>query len=307
MRKVVERTKTFLTISNSNLIQILHQFVNTHLGLNAIEIYASSAGGMLIVLLLIEHLSLIRICINVGERLVRKYLILPLVLRRHRFCGPWTGAEVVTAIIYVAANVFLVCFRASTRQKASANAAMLSTVNMTCLYLSWHWSQLADILGVSLQNVRRIHRSCGLMSLALEVLHFSALITDLTSTSLKTSKLLFGVVVDTSVSISSAGLQTFLTLRQGSSSAGLLTVWAVPFLRRSAYELFLRGHQLLALLHLYATWRHCPKSSSLSLLCVYISASSLAGSVAFEVCATLVRHRFFTSGFQEHVFRVWDP
>ena len=136
--------------------------------MNVIEIYASSTGEVLVVLLVIAHLSLVRICIYVGERVVRKYLVLPLMLCSHRFCGSWTCAEVVTAIIYVAANI-LVCFRASTRQKASSNAAILCTVNMTCLYLSWHWSQLADILRVSLQTVRRIHRSCGLMSLALQV------------------------------------------------------------------------------------------------------------------------------------------
>lgn len=54
---------------------------------------------------------------------------------------------------------------------AGARAGNLAMISLTSLFCGFHMSSLADILGMSLTNFRRIHRMMGWMSLFFEVVH----------------------------------------------------------------------------------------------------------------------------------------
>ena len=118
------------------------------------------------------------------------------LVRRHRFLGPWTLADVIIQLIYIASNSFCLGFRVSGVKKAGIRAGILSLINLIPLFLGPHLGFLADILGISLSAFWRIHRFAGLMSLGLVFFHALVIVSSTVFT-LSDVKNLSAVIVST--------------------------------------------------------------------------------------------------------------
>ena len=103
--------------------------------------------------------------------LLCKVLAYPQILRRHSLLGPWTPAGFLVCTACVAANLYCLEFWKLTSVKVGLRASNLALINMMPLFLGAHLSFLADRFGVSLKMFRLLHRSAGMMSFALLVLH----------------------------------------------------------------------------------------------------------------------------------------
>ena len=160
------------------------------------QIYAIAAGAIFGSCLVARTvLTLIRFCRPYGVFLF-KHLLYPLVLRRHRFFGPWTRAQVLFHLLYVAVNIFCGTFRVSTVAQAASRAGSLSLINMMPSYFGYHLSFVSDILGLSLSMYRRVHASTGAMSVFLGLLHAIINVANMTSPNLfSVSGQLFGFIV----------------------------------------------------------------------------------------------------------------
>src|SRR2546423_9607746 len=75
----------------------------------------------------------------------------------------------------------------------------------------------------------------------------------------------------------------------------MIMLLSFPFFRYMAYECFLRTHQGLAALILYASWRHLPANRLLSRLCIYVSLGSFTLTLFLQVLSFCYQNGAFTS------------
>jgi len=135
------------------------------------RIYAIVIGGILVLFVFTNWFRYISQFIRYLLFFMSKHLAYTYLLRRHRFLGPWTRAEVLIQAIYMTTNLFCLFFRVSKLSQASLRAGKLSLINMIPLLAGPHLSFLADILGVSVTSYRSVHRSGGLVSFTLGLCH----------------------------------------------------------------------------------------------------------------------------------------
>jgi len=133
--------------------------------------YATAVGGVFSIYFVIAILPYLMPFIEKISLFASKHLIYPQFIRRHQLLGPWTLTGIFTQLAYIAVNVFCFSFRVSSISNAGLRAANLSLINMMPLFLGPHLSLLADLLGVSLGTYRLVHRSAGLLSVALLLFH----------------------------------------------------------------------------------------------------------------------------------------
>ena len=139
--------------------------------MNIPQIYAIAAGGVFVLLLIMKSGSSIRHVFHALAILVAKHLTYAVLVRRHRLLGPWSRGDVLLQVTYLTINIFCMTFRVVSVKDAGARAGTLAMINLTPLFFGLNLSFLADILGISLTNFRRIHRMMGWMSLLLGVVH----------------------------------------------------------------------------------------------------------------------------------------
>jgi len=163
--------------------------------MDASQVYGIVIGGIFCVLLLINGRPLIARLVRYFSPLISKHLIYRYVLRRHRFLGPWSRADALVQLIYIAGNVFCFSFRASTILQAGLRAGTLSVINLIPLFAGPHLNTLADLLGVSLNMFRQIHRSAGIMAALLTIFHVLVAVASQTSFALDLPRNLFAVIV----------------------------------------------------------------------------------------------------------------
>jgi hypothetical protein len=72
------------------------------------QAYAIVVGGSFCLLLLINGLPLIARLVRYLSPPLSKHLIYRYVLYRHRLLGPWSRADVLVQLIYIAGNIY--CF-----------------------------------------------------------------------------------------------------------------------------------------------------------------------------------------------------
>jgi hypothetical protein len=82
---------------------------------------------------------------------------------------------------------------------------------------------------------------------------------------------------------------------------------SIPFFRRLAYECFLRSHQALAALFLYAVWRHLPRDKQLAVVCIYISAGLFVSTLCLQITIFFYRNGLFTSDGYPRAYIQCDP
>ena len=76
-------------------------------------------------------------------------------------------------LAYISMNTFLVFFKFSSLDVAAKRAGTLSLINIVFLAASLSLSSVADLLGISLNLCRRLHRVGGWMVLALISFHIA--------------------------------------------------------------------------------------------------------------------------------------
>lgn len=133
--------------------------------------YAVAAGGTIVLLLFINSATHLTRFLEPFWTLIWKYFLLPTLVGRHRFFGPWTFAQVSFQLVYLVANIFCASFRVLTAKEVSVRAAHLSLINMMPAYFGFHLSFISDLLGVSLATYRLFHASTGTISVLFGLLH----------------------------------------------------------------------------------------------------------------------------------------
>jgi FAD-binding domain/Ferric reductase NAD binding domain len=73
-----------------------------------------------------------------------------------------------------------------------------------------------------------------------------------------------------------------------------LTLFALPYIRRRIFEVFLRTHQVLAYVLLYATWRHVPSGDRLSRICNITTIVLLSIALLLQLGFLIYRNRIFS-------------
>lgn len=125
------------------------------------QAYAIATGGIFVTMILANCLSYVLELARLFTSYTVKYLMYPYILSYRRFLGPWARASVFTKLVYITLNVICITFQVLTILQAGLRAGTLSLINMTPLFASLHHSFLADLLGISLDLYRIIHRSGG--------------------------------------------------------------------------------------------------------------------------------------------------
>ena len=158
-------------------------------------VYANIIGGGFGLLLLINSLPLIIRLVRYLSPLISKHLIYRYILHRHRLLGPWSRADVLVQLIYIAGNICCFEFWDTTISQAGLRAGTLAMINLILLFVVPYLSTLADLLGVTLSTFRQIHRSAGVMAVMLTIFHVLFMLASRPSFPLDLLQNKFAVVV----------------------------------------------------------------------------------------------------------------
>ncbi|KAH8799661.1 cell surface metalloreductase [Xylogone sp. PMI_703] len=213
-------------------------------------VFGIAVGGVFLSLALFNIRHRIRQFLKAFSLWANKHFVYPQCLRRHRYLGPWSRADILLQSVYIATNIFCLAYKVSGISKAGLRATNLSLINLIPLFSSPSFNVLTDLLGVSLGTFRRFHRLAGVMSFILLVFHVITVAISQTFFPLHILDNRWGVV--------------------GGSSLCFL-ILCLP-LRILAYEIFLRIHQALAVLCAYSIWRHTGSEALLPRIYIYIFA-----------------------------------
>lgn len=82
----------------------------------------------------------------------------------------------------------------------------------------------------------------------------------------------------------------------------MIILLSLPFIRHIAFEFFLRGHQGLAALFLYGTWRHMPAHQSLSTLCIYIASGLFTLTISIQILLLCYYNIAFRSRYHTRAY-----
>lgn len=165
------------------------------------QIYSLVLGGSFALLLLVNSLPLIARLARYLSPLISKHLTYSYVLHRHRFLGPWSRAGVLVQLIYFTGNICCLKFWGTTVSQAGLRAGTLATINLIPLFAVPHLGTLADLLGVSLNTFRQIHRSAGVMAVLLTIFHVVVMVASQHPFPLDLSQNKFAVIVSNSLAI----------------------------------------------------------------------------------------------------------
>ncbi|EAL91125.1 ferric reductase family protein [Aspergillus fumigatus Af293] len=242
--------------------------------MDALAIYAIVAGGIFAGLFLARTLSTLAKWSTFFSILLTRHLTLPFIVHRHQLLGPWTRASVLLHVSYAAINAFLVVFRAASLTGAGRRAGELALVNLIFPLSAIHLSNVADLLGISWGTCRKVHRATGWMATALLAFHVVV------------------AVQDHGFSFPLSEMQNLFTMI-GAASLGAVALLSISWFRRWSYEVFLRSHQIFAILFVYGTWRHLPSAKRPPKLYLLI-ALALFGTTSFlELVTLLYRNGLF--------------
>jgi hypothetical protein len=159
------------------------------------QLYAIAAAGILLLLMLVNCRPYIEASLRAVALQASKHLTYPRIIRRYRYFGLWSRADVIFQLFYIAVNTLCVGFRVSNISTAGLRAANLSLINMVPNFAGTHLSFLADILGVPLSIYQRIHRSSGIMSVFLLLFHVLFIVGSRTPFPLRVAQNLWGRIV----------------------------------------------------------------------------------------------------------------
>ena len=135
------------------------------------QIYAITAGAIFRLVLMIRAASSFVRFLQPYSVLLVEHFLYPNVLRRHRFFGPCTRAQVLLHLLYLAVNIFCSIFGVSSIRELGTRTGTLSLINIIPSYFGYHLSFASDMLSLSVINYRRIRASTGALSVLLGLCH----------------------------------------------------------------------------------------------------------------------------------------
>ncbi|KAL4926645.1 ferric reductase family protein [Aspergillus undulatus] len=225
--------------------------------MDSLTVYAIAVGGIFAGLTFVRTFSVLASWKGSVSVFFSRHLALPFLVHRHWFLGPWTRADVLFHALYAAANIFLVFYRMKSLTGAGHQAAKLALVNMifpfTCC---------------------RIHRVTGWMAVALLSFH------------------VIMAVQAKGFTFPLRELQNLFTML-ATVSLGVLVLISIPRFRQWSYEIFLRGHQVLAGLFVYGTWQHISQNQSIRAY-VLIALGTFGVNLIVQLITLLYRNGLFT-------------
>ncbi|RAK94827.1 ferric reductase family protein [Aspergillus ibericus CBS 121593] len=237
-------------------------------------IYAITAGGVFAALVFARIISILVKWTDLFSVLVSRHLTIPYFVHRHRLWGPWSRASVILHVTYAAMNIFLILFRITSLTSAGRRAGELALINLVFPLSATHLSYLADLLGIKWRTCCRIHRATGWMTIVLVSFHIIAMIQDQQfSFSLYESQDMFTLI--------------------GAASLGILALCSNTWFRRWSFEIFLRGHQILAALFVYGTLRHLSDENAPLNHYLWISLGALGLTSCLQLMILLYRNGLF--------------
>jgi hypothetical protein len=135
------------------------------------QIYSALIGIICILLLLLNFRCYISLLWGIVSRLTTQHLILPRLILRYRYIGPWSRADVLFRLVYAATNVFCIGFQVPDLHAASLRAANLTLINLIPLFAGLHLGFLADFLGIPVRMYGQVHQSAASIASALLIFH----------------------------------------------------------------------------------------------------------------------------------------
>ncbi|KAL9611402.1 MAG: hypothetical protein Q9167_003943 [Letrouitia subvulpina] len=217
-------------------------------------LYASAAGGVAAILLILRFSRLIyRFLRRSVSVLLLRHVMYPLLVDRHALLGPWTRGAVSLHLLFWAVTIFCTCFQINSLSAAVTRTGTVSLINLVPLYFGFHLSFVADLLGISLHLWQALHGSLGTVAVALAMTH---------------------AVISLAIDRQSLTGSTYFYSLLGGSALLAVFVLSIRIFRHPSYELYLRGHQVLACLSLYAIWRHIRSKTLLPRLYIFVAVGS---------------------------------
>ena len=241
------------------------------------EYYAIAAGGIFILLLIVNAVSYMAWFIKLCSRLLR-YLVPILV------SGAWTPVQAIQHLIYSAVNA-LRGFRVSFGDASSARAGHSTLAKIPNSFRSY-LSLVCKMLGISIPEYPIFLATSEAILFIISSLQIPVVKVD-------GPWQLVGPIV----SCNSPTKVIFTDIAQGTLYIGsiLHLLFRLPL-----SEVLLCCHQGMAIVLSYKRWRQVPTASNLVRLCFFISISTLVVSFAFDALAILYRSVMFHRG------RVWS-
>ena len=149
------------------------------------QLYAAAVGGLISLLLIANMIRQVQQRIMCLARLARyfaglfqwpvyfflKHFVYSFVLKRTRFCGPFSRSAFATQIIYWAGTAVCNIFRVTTAAAAGNRAGELAVVNFAVLLLGGKFEFLSDLLGVRVNTYRQAHQTVSIMTCLQSLIH----------------------------------------------------------------------------------------------------------------------------------------
>ena len=175
------------------------------------QVYALATVGIFGALIFVNVRPYVELSIHFLSIWGSRYLIYPRLINRHQYLGPWSIADVLVYLFYIAINALCIGFKAPDIESVGLRAANLSLINMIPVLAGHHLGFLADILGIPLSVYQRLHRAGGVMSFLLLLCHVLAVISTKTAFPLSAKENMWGFIVRHSHFPASGGKQRLIT------------------------------------------------------------------------------------------------
>jgi hypothetical protein len=157
--------------------------------------FAIALGGIFLSLALFKLRHRIRQFLKAFSLWTYKHFVYPPLVRRHRYLGPWSRADILLQAVYIGANAYCLRFWEPPISMVGRRAGNLSLINLIPLLSSLSFNVLTDLLGISLGTFRQFHRLAGVMSFAFLVFHVVTAMASQPSFPLHVPENLWGVIV----------------------------------------------------------------------------------------------------------------
>ncbi|KIW09750.1 hypothetical protein PV08_11850 [Exophiala spinifera] len=234
------------------------------------QIYAVVIAGITLTFLLRTGVSSFAPRILAIASQIHQYLSYTYVLNRHALMGPWTVTAVLLHVIYLTVNVVCLSVGVTNLSLAGHRAGTLAVVNLGPLLSGLHLNFLADLLGLSVRDVRAAHRTVSFVAFGLVAFHvIVAAVTERVSFRRELEKPFVAL----------AGL-----------ALCILMITPQRLVRKVSYEIFLRSHQILSLLCAFSIWEHLSSIRCRDRLYLIIFLALLALAFVCEAVLVLVRN-----------------
>ncbi|KEF50946.1 uncharacterized protein A1O9_13008 [Exophiala aquamarina CBS 119918] len=240
------------------------------------------------------------------DRFWCRHFLYPRLIHRHGWIGPWTRAEVVVLTIYLIGTATAVAYGWPAREELRRRLGGLAMVNAVPLYFGTTHDLPATILGLSLPQYGRAHRTVSGVFVSLGAVHSWLAwrqVEKLQGPAGWTWNLLVGKWLATRRMLLTGALEIVAAL------LSILFMALLP-LRTRAYEPFLRGHQGLGLACLVGLWRHAgprldPPHFQVPQIAVLVATIALGLPVPWDLCRLVWRNRIVARVLARMLDRKW--